>query len=47
MRMKKRLKQVNEIAQSPDYKGQDIYPQVDDEEDTDYYGVTRALNQLL
>ena len=36
--MKKRLKQVNEIAQSPDYKGQDIYPQVDDEEDTDYYG---------
>ena len=38
MRIKKRLKQVNEIAQSPDYKGQDIYPQVDDEEDTDYYG---------
>ena len=36
--MKKRLKQVNEIAQSPDYKGQDIYPQVNDKEDTDYYG---------
>ena len=36
--MKKRLKQVNEIAQSPDYRGHDIYLQVDDEEDTDYCG---------
>ena len=36
--MKKRLKQVNEIAQSPDYRGQDIYLQVNDEEDTDYCG---------
>lgn len=33
--MKKRLKQVNEIAQT---QGQDIYLQVDDEEDTDYCG---------
>ena len=36
--MKKRLKQVNEIAQSPDYRGQDIYLQVDDDEDTNYCG---------
>ena len=36
--MKKRLKQVNEIAQSPDYRGQEIYLQVDDDEDTNYFG---------
>lgn len=36
--MKKGLKQVNEIAQSPDYRGQDIYLQKNDEEDTDYSG---------
>lgn len=31
--MKKRLNHVNEIAQSPGYKGQEIYLQVDDEKD--------------
>ena len=34
----KRLKQVNVIAQSPDYRGQDIYLLVNDEEETDYCG---------
>ncbi len=36
--MKKRLKQVNVIAQSPDYRGQDIYLMVNGEGETDYCG---------
>ena len=36
--MKKRLKQVIEIVQSPHYRGHDIYLQVNDGEDTNYCG---------
>ena len=36
--MTKRLKQVKVIAQNPDYRGQDIYLLVNDEEERDYCG---------
>ena len=36
--MTKRLKQVKLIAQNPDYRGQEIYLLVNDEEETDYCG---------